>query len=63
VGELSLAICGGEVGVSDDLQSAWKKCRARLTRNRWKESSLDAVIVGTENLRRIDLLSADAERF
>jgi len=63
VGELSLAICSGEVGVRDDLQVAWKKFRTELTRSRWKESSLDAVIAGTENLRRVDLLSADAERF
>lgn len=61
VGELSLAICTGEVGVGDDLQAAWKKFRTQLTRNRWKESSLDVVISGTENLRWIDLLSSDAE--
>ncbi|HEY9235500.1 MAG TPA: hypothetical protein VIP08_10755 [Phenylobacterium sp.] len=63
IGELALALCSGEVGVSDDLQVAWKRFRTQLTRSRWKESSLDAVIAGTESLRRIDLLSSDTEHF
>ena len=63
VGELSLLLCTGEVAIDGDLQTAWRACRTRLTRARWKESSLDAVIAGTSDLRRVDLLTTDAERF
>ena len=63
IGELSLMICSGEVAIDDDLQAAWKRCRSQLTRNQWKEWSLDAVIPGTDNLRGIDLLEDTVERF
>jgi hypothetical protein len=35
----------------------------RKTPGRWKELSLDAVISGTDNLRRIDLLYNEVESF
>ena len=63
VGELSLAICSGEIGVGDDLKAAWKKFITQITRRRWKASSLDAAVTSMENLRYIDRRSTDAERF
>jgi hypothetical protein len=63
VSELSLMICSGEVAIEGDLVAAWKACRTRITRPRWKESSLDAPIPGTAALRRIDLLADDVDHF
>jgi len=61
VAELSLMICSGETAVDGDLAAAWKACRTRLNRLRWRESSLDTPIAGTSDLRRIDLLAEDVE--
>ena len=63
VAEISLMICSGEVGIDGDLKTAWKACRTKLSRPRWKESSLDAPIAGTDGLKRVDLLRSDAEHF
>jgi hypothetical protein len=60
VGDLALQLMEGIVALKDDLQRAWRACRTRLNRDRWKEVSLDAPISGTDGLRRIDLLVAEA---
>jgi len=63
VGELALLICSGEVGSGPEAALAWRSCRAKLTGHRWKETSLDAPVAGLDGVRRIDLVSADAERY
>jgi hypothetical protein len=62
VGELSLLLCSGEVAVDGDLTAAWRRCRTRLTGHRWKETSLDAPLNGTDGLRRVDLLDSEVVR-
>ena len=60
VSELSLRLCSGEVAISGDMGAAWRRCRTTLNAHRWKETSLDAPIAGTDGLSRLDMLPADA---
>lgn len=63
VGELSLLICEGIVGVDGDLSAAWKRCRTKLNRDQWKEFSLNDTIPGTDGLTRIDMVSDETPHF
>lgn len=63
VSELSLLILSGEVALTDDLGAAWKRCRTRLNRDKWKEVSLDAPLNGFEGASRVDMLADDTPHF
>lgn len=63
VGELSLQLVAGIVAPDGDLSTAWKRCRTRLTSQRWKEVSLDAPLDGYQGASRIDFLTDDTPHF
>jgi hypothetical protein len=63
VSELIVMILSGEVGIAEDLSRSWQRCRTRLISPRWRESSLEAPLPGTDRLTRLDLLGHDVEHF